>query len=102
MHDGSIEPPKGIPSKDPNFADRYMIEIKKPGEKLDMPDIKRLLDGTGVELDPSYGPFLVNPSEGRHVVRGTVGQEAKKKLEAISGVTLFRDKRVIRPAQEKV
>ena len=96
MHDDPMEKRRDSSSEGAKYVERYMIEIRRPGEKLDVQSLKRLLDGTGVELDPSYGPFLVNPGEGRYVVRGIVSPEAKKKLEAKEGVTLFRDKRVIR------
>lgn len=52
-----------------------------------------LFTGTGVVLDDGYGPHLIDPSRGRHVVRGEATPEARRKAEAIPGVQFFSDAR---------
>ena len=49
---------------------RYVIQLERPGERVDMEFVRALLGDTGVELDAAYGPVAVNPSLGRFVVRG--------------------------------
>jgi len=78
----------GNPRKE---VSRYMLQIERPGEKLDIEAIKKIIEKTGVELDQNYRPVLVNPKLGRHVVRCTATPEAKAKAESIPGVKFFRD-----------
>jgi len=59
-----------------------------------MDEVETLLAGTGVELDRSYGPILVNPGLGRFVVRGQGDAGARERAAAIPGVTLFADARI--------
>ncbi len=68
-----------------------IIQVERPGEKLDMRAIERILEGTGIQLDPAYGPLAVNPQLGRYVVRGRVTQQARTLAEKIPGVRLFAD-----------
>ncbi len=75
----------------PSAGSRMLIQVERPGEKLDMAAVQRIFEGTGIELDPSYGPIVVNPSLGRHVVRGTVTPEARALAEKIPGVRFFAD-----------
>ena len=64
--------------ENPNSAlTRYMVQIERAGSKLDKADIKEILSQTGFNLDPEYGPFLVNPMLGRYVVRGTATPESE-------------------------
>lgn len=70
---------------------RFIIQIERPGGKLDMAGVRSLFEGTGIELDESYGPISVNPALGRFVVRGTATPEARAKAERISGVRFFAD-----------
>jgi hypothetical protein len=56
-----------------------------------MVTIERLLEGTGVRLDETYGPILVNPKLGRYVVRGTATTEAVAEARRIPGVQIFAD-----------
>lgn len=75
----------------PQPRERCIIQVDRQGQKLDMSSIHALLEGTGVELDPSYGPILINPKIGRYVVRGMVSPEARMKIGQIAGVRLFAD-----------
>jgi hypothetical protein len=70
---------------------QFIIQVERPGEKLDMGKIRAILEDTGVQLDDSYGPFPVNPKLGRYVVRGTATAQARAKAEQIPGVLLFPD-----------
>jgi hypothetical protein len=70
-----------------------MIQIDRPGEKLSIADVQKLLSGTGVQLDDSYGPIVINPSAGRHVVRGSADEAARTKLAKMPGVQIFADPR---------
>ena len=77
---------------------RFIIQVERPEwvqKRPAIPEISRLLEGTGVDLDVSYGPIPINPSLGRFVVRGEATPEAKSKAEAVAGVHLFSD-----PTQE--
>lgn len=56
-----------------------------------MAAVTALFAGTGVRLDGSYGPHLIDAGRGRHVVRGEATPEARKKAEAIPGVRFFAD-----------
>ncbi len=73
---------------------RYLIQIERPGGKMDLSSIQTLLEGGGVRIDESYGPFEVDPKRGRYVVRGWITEDGKKKLEKMPGVSLFVDARV--------
>lgn len=72
-------------------ATRYIIQVDRPGERVDMAALRALLDGVGVALDPNYGPVPVNPQLGRYVVRGTASPEARTRAEQIPGVRFFAD-----------
>lgn len=74
-------------------AGRFIIQIDRPGETLDMPTVRDLLMDTGVELDETYGPFLINPKLGRYVVRGLASPEARARAEKVPGVLFFADAR---------
>jgi len=73
---------------------QVIVQVDRPGQKLDMSAIQHLLAGTGLRLDETYGPILINPKLGRYVVRGTVTPEARARIEQISGVRLFADGKV--------
>ena len=73
---------------------QYLIQIEWKDEKPDLAAIRALLEKTGTQLDPAYGPILVNPALGRYVVRGTATAEARKEAEAIPGVQFFADARI--------
>ena len=75
-------------------AVRVLIQLDRPGERLDLETVRRLLSGTEIELDPGYGPILVNPKLGTYVVRGFATPEARERAAALSGVRLFADARV--------
>ena len=70
---------------------RYVIQLERPGERVDMEFVRALLSDTGVELDAAYGPIPVNPSVGRFVVRGSASPEARALAERIPGVRFFAD-----------
>ncbi len=72
---------------------RYVIQLERPGERVDMEFVRALLGDTGVELDAAYGPVAVNPSLGRFVVRGFASPEARAVAERIPGVRFFADAR---------
>ena len=72
---------------------RYVIQLERPGERVDMEFVRALLGGTGVELDAGYGPVPVNPGLGRFVVRGFASPEARAVAELIPGVRFFVDAR---------
>ncbi len=74
-------------------AARYIIQLDRPDGHLDMAAVRALLEHTGVELDPDYGPVVINPKLGRCVVRGTASPEARAKAEQIPGVRFFADVR---------
>ncbi len=74
-------------------AIRFIIQIERPGEQLDMAKIRTLLDGTGVQIDSQYGPILINSKLGRYIVRGTASTQARAKAEQISGIRFFADTR---------
>ncbi len=73
---------------------RFIIQVDRPGERLDLAAIRTLLEGTDVDLDPGYGPILINPKLGRYVVRGAASLEARAKAEQIPGVRFFADAKV--------
>ncbi len=70
---------------------RYLVQIERSGPPMGMRDIARLLGKAGVEVDPSYGPILVNPDLGRYVVRATASREAREAAESLPGVQFFSD-----------
>ena len=70
---------------------RYIIQVDRPGERVDMAAIRALLDGAGVALDPDYGPVPINPKLGRYVVRGVASPDARERAEQIPGVRFFAD-----------
>jgi len=72
---------------------RYVIQLERPGERVDMEFVRALLGGTGVELDAGYGPVPVNPSLGRFVVRGFASPEARALAGRIPGIKFFTDAR---------
>jgi hypothetical protein len=85
-------------SKDNKISERVMIQIQRPGQKLEeMSTIEKLLEETGIKLDPDYGPFNVNPNQGVFVVRGFASPEAQKKAKQIPGITIFPDTTISTP-----
>jgi len=70
---------------------RYIIQVDRPGERVDMATIRALLDSAGVTLDPNYGPVPINPQLGRYVVRGVASPDARERAERIPGVRFFAD-----------
>src|SRR2546428_13503605 len=72
-------------------ATRYIIQVDRPGEQVDMTTIRALLDGVGVAVDPGYGPVSINPKLGRYVVRGVASPDARERAEQIPGVRFFAD-----------
>ena len=70
---------------------RYIIQVDRPGERVDMTAIRALLDEAGVALDPDYGPISINPKLGRYVVRGLASPDARARAEQIPGVRFFAD-----------
>ena len=80
---------------------QFLIQLDRPGKKVDLSFIQKLLKDTGVELDKQYGPICVNPSLGRYVVRGIATPEARAKAEEIPGVRFFADARIAPTLVEK-
>ena len=76
------------------LEDQFIIQIEKANSKLDLIDIKEILNDTGVKLDDNYGPYCVNPKLGRYVVRGTANTQTQKKLRNIPGIKIFLDKKI--------
>lgn len=74
-------------------VERYIIQVERPGERVDMAAIRALLGDTGVELDVDYGPVPINPKLGRYVVRGVASPDARARAETIPGVRFFADAR---------
>jgi hypothetical protein len=74
-----------------------LIQVDQLDQKPDLSTVKSMLEGTGVQLDDSYGPIAINPTLGRYVVRGTATPEAMEKAKQIPGVRLFADAR-LKPA----
>jgi hypothetical protein len=70
---------------------RYIIQVDRPGERMDMTAIRALLDGLGIALDLDYGPIPINPTLGRYVVRGSASPDARERAEQIPGVRFFAD-----------
>lgn len=76
----------------PEQKRRVMLQIEWPHPaKLTLRDAKELLGPTGIELDETYGPILVNPQARRFLVRGMATAEATDKARAIAGVGVFAD-----------
>jgi hypothetical protein len=71
-----------------------IIQVDHPGGELAMGAVRKLLEGTGVEIDAGYGPIPVNPAIGRYVVRGRATPAARARAEKIPGVRLFADARI--------
>lgn len=84
---------------DSSKPNQFMIQVERQNEKLTMQDISDILEDTGIQLDPLYGPYLVNPRLGRYVVRGLADPKAEQKAKKIPGVILFKDAKVT-PARE--
>jgi hypothetical protein len=76
---------------DKKISERVMIQIQRSDQNLDMSTIEKLLEGTGIKLDPDYGPFCVNPKQGVFVVRGYASPESQKKAKQIPNITIFKD-----------
>ena len=74
-------------------ATRYIIQVDRPGEQVDMTTIRALLDAVGVAVDPDYGPVPISPKLGRYVVRGVASPEARARAEQIPGIQFFADVR---------
>jgi len=70
---------------------RYIIQVDRPGQPVDMAAIRTLLDAAGVAVDPDYGPVPINPKLGRYVVRGVASPDARERAERIPGVRFFAD-----------
>lgn len=70
---------------------RYIIQVDRPGQPVDMAAIRTLFDGSGVVLDPDYGPIPINAKLGRYAVRGTASPDARARAEQIPGVRFFAD-----------
>jgi hypothetical protein len=77
---------------------RFLIQIERPHERVDMERVRALLEPAGVQIDPAYGPICINPKLERYVVRGTASEEARATAERIPGVRFFRDSQIT-PAQ---
>src|SRR3989454_1877128 len=63
-------------------ATRYIIQVDRPGERVDMATIRSLLDGVGVTVDPDYGPVPINRQLGRYVVRGVASPDARERARS--------------------
>jgi hypothetical protein len=73
---------------------RYLIQIDL-GRRAGMEEIRKILERPDIEVDPSYGPILIDPAKGRYVVRGTATPSARQHAEAnIPGVQFFGDQRI--------
>jgi hypothetical protein len=70
---------------------RYIIQVDRPGERVDMAAIRALFDGLDITLDLDYGPIPINPALGRFVVRGSATPDARARAEQIPGVRFFAD-----------
>ena len=73
---------------------RFIVQVDRPGQKLNMPAVRALFEGTGLQLDDSYGPILINRKLGRYVVRGMATPEARAKAEQLAGVRFFAEAKV--------
>jgi hypothetical protein len=74
--------------------EEFIIEVERPGKKLNMQIIQEILESTGIKLDLNYGPFCVNPKAGRYVVRGIGDPVSVEKVKNIPGVRLYKDTRI--------
>src|SRR5882672_1362227 len=72
----------------------YIIQIDRPGPRLEIGDVREMLAGTGVQIDAGYGPIPLDPLIGRYVVRGTATQSARQRAEKIRGVRFFGDAKI--------
>src|SRR5437879_13495821 len=70
---------------------RYVIQLERPGERVDMEFVRALLGGTGVDLDAGYGPVPVTASLWRLVARGFAAREARAVAARSAGGTLSVD-----------
>ena len=55
------------------------------GAPVGLKAFQRLLDGTGIKLDPHYRPVCVNAQRQRFVVRGEATPEARLRAEQMLG-----------------
>ena len=79
----------------PEAASNYLIQVDVGRPSVEMSDVKKMLEGTKIDLDASYGPILIDPAKGRYVVRGTATPSARQYAEAnIPGVQFFGDPRI--------
>lgn len=72
-------------------ASQFMIQVDGPGRRLKIGYFATLLGDTGVKLDMTYGPLLINKEIGRYVLRGLATPAARKKAERLGGVAFFVD-----------
>ena len=90
--------------KTPTAPQQYIIQIDLvPNRQLsvrnsaeaqvDLKQLQRLLDETGIKLDANYRPICVNPLQQRFVVRGRATPEARLRAERKlgNGVRFFSD-----------
>ncbi len=100
--------------KMPVAPQRYIIQIDLAPERVnsaratvgtpvDLKQLQRLLQGTGIELDKNYRPICVNAQQQRVVVRGQATPEARQRAEKMlgDGVKFFSDGRVQMASAQK-
>ena len=90
--------------KTPAAPQQYIIQIdlapngelsirNSAAAPVDLKQLQRLLDETGITLDANYRPICVNPQQQRFVVRGRATPEARLRAERKlgNGVRFFSD-----------
>jgi hypothetical protein len=80
---------------------RFLIQFERPGKDAGVAAALDALRETGVEIDPAYGPFLIDPHRGRYVVRGYATPEARDRAARLEGVRFFADARVEPTAENR-
>ena len=70
---------------------QYIVQMDHPDTPLNMSSVLEILQDTGIDIDQSYGPILIDRKRGRYVVRGRATAEEKTKAEKIPGLRFFAD-----------
>jgi hypothetical protein len=73
---------------------RYLIQVDRPGQNLRIEDVKKMLEKTGLTVDETYAPVLIDRNLGRYVVRGSGTPQSSEKAKQIQGVRIFNDSRI--------
>ena len=70
---------------------RFIIQLERPGEKIDLKSIQKLLESKGIKVDTAYGLIQIDQKGSRFVMRGWGTPVSRKKAEQIPGIRFFSD-----------